>query len=61
MSPLTAQVMRALGPVCVFALEQTDARMSYSMPTLVCIIAYSACVIGANLAHGWRAMAAAPA
>jgi len=53
-TPLTAQVIRALGPVFVFALEQLDGRMRYSMPTLVCILVYSASVIASNVAHGWR-------
>ena len=53
-SPLTAQVIRALGPVLVFALEQFDGRTRYSMPTLICILAYSASVILSNIAHGWR-------
>jgi drug/metabolite transporter (DMT)-like permease len=52
-TPLTAQVIRALGPVFVFALEQFDSRMHYSLPTLACILAYSASVIVSNLAHGW--------
>jgi hypothetical protein len=52
-TPLTAQVIRALGPVFVFALEQFDGRMRYSMPTLVCILGYSASVIVSNIAHGW--------
>lgn len=53
-SQLTTQVIRALGPVLVFALEQVDHRVSYSTPTLACIIGYSLFVIGGNLAHGWR-------
>jgi drug/metabolite transporter (DMT)-like permease len=52
-TPLTAQIIRALGPVFVFALEQVDDRMHYSMPTLICILAYSASVILSNIAHGW--------
>jgi drug/metabolite transporter (DMT)-like permease len=52
-TPLTAQVIRALGPVFVFALEQFDGRMHYSLPTLACILAYSASVIVSNIAHGW--------
>lgn len=52
-TPLTAQVIRALGPVFVFALEQSDGRVHYSLPTLVCILAYSASVIVSNIAHGW--------
>jgi len=52
-TPLTAQVIRALGPVFVFALEQFDGRMRYSLPTLLCILAYSASVVVSNIAHGW--------
>jgi drug/metabolite transporter (DMT)-like permease len=53
-APLTAQVIRAFGPVCVFALEQYDHRLTYSWPTLACIIAYSTFATGANAVHGWR-------
>jgi drug/metabolite transporter (DMT)-like permease len=53
-SPLTTHVIRALGPVFVFALEQVDGRMSYSLPTLICILAYSGFVIVSNVAHGWH-------
>ena len=52
-TPLTAQVIRALGPVFVFALEQLDGRLNYSLPTLACILVYSASVIVSNIAHGW--------
>ena len=52
-TPLTAQVIRALGPVFVFALEQLDGRLHYSLPTLACILVYSASVIVSNIAHGW--------
>lgn len=51
---LTAQVIRALGPVCVFALEQYDHRLTYSWLTLACIVVYSGFAIAANFAHGWR-------
>jgi drug/metabolite transporter (DMT)-like permease len=53
-APLTAHVIRSLGPVCVFAMEQLDGRLVYSAPTLICIAAYSAAAIAGNLAHGWR-------
>lgn len=53
-APLTAHVVRSLGPLCVFALEQIDGRLAYSMPTLICVIAYSAAAIASNVAHGWR-------
>jgi drug/metabolite transporter (DMT)-like permease len=52
-APLTAQAIRALGPVFVFALEQFDGRLHYSLPTLACILAYSVSVIVSNIAHGW--------
>ena len=53
-APLTAHVVRTLGPVCVFAAQQLDGRLVYSAPTLTCIVAYSIFAIGSNLAHGWR-------
>ncbi len=53
-APLTAHVIRSLGPVCVFALQQIDGRLVYSTPTLICILVYSAAAIASNLAHGWR-------
>ncbi len=56
-APLTAHVIRSLGPVCVFVLEQVDGRLVYSTPTLICIVFYSAAVIASNLAHGWKGRA----
>jgi drug/metabolite transporter (DMT)-like permease len=53
-APLTAHVIRALGPVCVFTLQQVDARLVYSTPTLLCIVAYSISAVAGNFAHGWR-------
>jgi drug/metabolite transporter (DMT)-like permease len=53
-APLTAQVIRALGPVFIFALQPFDGRMHYSMPVLACILIYSGAVIAGNVAHGWR-------
>lgn len=52
-APLTAQVIRGLGPVFVFALEQLDGRLRYSMPTLICLLVYSGSVVLSNIAHGW--------
>jgi hypothetical protein len=52
-TPLTAQVIRALGPVFVFAVEQSEGRLHYSLPTLACILVYSTSVIVSNIAHGW--------
>lgn len=51
---LTAHIIRSLGPVSVFVLEKIDHRISYSAPTLACVIVYSICVIASNIAHGWR-------
>lgn len=53
-SPLTAHVVRSLGPVCIFALEQLDHRMAYSPLTLACIFAYSGFALVSNFARGWR-------
>jgi hypothetical protein len=50
-APLTANVLRALGPVFVFALQQIDDRLSTSGPTLIGILAYSAGAILSNVAH----------
>jgi len=54
-STLTANVMRSLGPVFVFAIQQADGRLAYSTPTLVCILAYSAAAIASNLARARQA------
>lgn len=48
---LTAHVIRSLGPVFVFALEQFDGRLSLSLPVLILILAYSGFVIAANIFH----------
>jgi len=52
-SPLTAQVIKALGPVFVFAMEQLDGRVHYSALTLMCILIYSGSVVLSNVAHCW--------
>jgi drug/metabolite transporter (DMT)-like permease len=55
-APLTANVLRALGPVFVFALQQFDGRLSYSGPTLICILIYSVAAILSNVAHAWTTL-----
>jgi hypothetical protein len=50
--PLTAQVLRALGPVVIFALELTDERVVWSGATLAGLVAYSVFATAAGLAHG---------
>jgi len=52
-APLTAHVIRSLGPVCVFALELLDGRIGYSGATLAGIALYSVFSITGNLVHGW--------
>jgi len=52
-APLTAHVIRSLGPVCVFALELVDGRIAYSPLTLLGVALYSAFAIAANLVRGW--------
>ncbi len=50
---LTAHVIRSLGPVFVFALEQFDGRLALSWPILILIVIYSILVIAANAMRGW--------
>lgn len=50
--PLTAQVLRALGPVVIFALELTDERIVWSGAALGGIIAYSVFALAAGLVRG---------
>jgi drug/metabolite transporter (DMT)-like permease len=52
-APLTAHVIRSLGPVCVFALELIDGRIDYSPLTLFGIALYSVFSIAGNLVRGW--------
>lgn len=49
--PFLAHILRALGPVFVFALEQFDSRLHYSAIVLIAILAYSAFAAAANIAH----------
>lgn len=52
-APLTAHVIRSLGPVCVFALELVDGRIGYSPLTLFGIALYSVFSVAGNLVRGW--------
>jgi drug/metabolite transporter (DMT)-like permease len=52
---LMSHILRALGPVFVFALQQFDGRVNWSGPVLALILAYSVFVAGANIAHGFAA------
>ncbi|MGE0626600.1 MAG: hypothetical protein AB7O43_02155 [Hyphomicrobiaceae bacterium] len=53
--PLTAHVLRALGPVFVFALEQVDSRITYSTPVLICIVVYSVFAVLASILQARKA------
>ncbi|MGE3642697.1 MAG: hypothetical protein AB7F96_02465 [Beijerinckiaceae bacterium] len=48
---LMAHVLRAAGPVFVFALERFDGRLTWTATVLTLIVAYSIFVSGANIAH----------
>ncbi|MPZ57938.1 MAG: hypothetical protein GEU91_15855 [Rhizobiales bacterium] len=58
-APLTAHVIRSLGPVCVFALELVDGRIAYSTLTLLGIALYSFFSVTGNLVRGWGDVAIA--
>lgn len=58
-APLTAHVIRSLGPVFVFALEFADGRIGYSGFAFAGIALYSAFSIAANLVRGWSEAGAA--
>ena len=53
-SPLSVNVIRAMGPVFVFAAQQLDDRLSFSSATLICILLFS---ISASAASELRAHA----
>lgn len=57
-SPLTVNVVRALGPALLFFVQLADARIAYAPATLACVTAYVGFVVGANGARGWQARAA---
>jgi drug/metabolite transporter (DMT)-like permease len=52
-TPLTANVFRALGPVFVFAAQQFDGRLRFSGATLLCILVFCVCAVGASASRGW--------
>ncbi|MGI9381704.1 MAG: hypothetical protein ACR2PO_00995 [Methyloligellaceae bacterium] len=51
-SPLAVNVMRSLGPVFVFAAQQLDGRLTFSGPTLACILVFAACTLLSSVARG---------
>jgi hypothetical protein len=58
--PLTAQVLRALGPVVIFALELTDPQIVWSGAALIGILAYSVFALAAGFAHGANSRGPSP-
>ena len=52
-SPLAVNVVRALGPVSVFAVQQFDGRLRFSGATLICITAFCFFAIAASAFRGW--------
>ncbi len=52
-TPLTANVLRALGPVCVFAVQQFDGRLTFSGATLACIASFCFFAIAASSLRAW--------
>jgi hypothetical protein len=53
-SPLAVNVMRSLGPVFVFALQQFDGRLRFSGATLACVASFCLFAGGASILRGWR-------
>jgi hypothetical protein len=53
-------VLRALGPVVIFALELTDPQIVWSGAALVGILAYSVFALAAGLAHGANSRGPSP-
>ncbi len=51
---LTANVIRATGPIFVFVIQIFEGRVFYSRYTLICIVLYSAFVALSNLSRSWR-------
>jgi drug/metabolite transporter (DMT)-like permease len=57
-SPLAVNVMRSLGPVSVFAVQQFDGRLRFSSATLICIIGFCIFAIGASVLRAWSEVSA---
>jgi drug/metabolite transporter (DMT)-like permease len=48
-SPLAVNVIRALGPVFVFAVQQLDGRLRFSGATLACVLAFCFCAVAGSV------------
>lgn len=58
-SPLAVNIMRSLGPVSVFAMQQFDGRLKFSGATLLCIAGFCVFAIVASLLRAWSEVKAA--
>ncbi|MGI9426022.1 MAG: hypothetical protein ACR2PA_22795, partial [Hyphomicrobiaceae bacterium] len=58
-TPLAANIFRALGPVFVFAVQQFDCRLQFSIATLACIVAFCIFTVAASATRGWKEARAA--
>ncbi len=47
--PLTANIIRALGPVAVFGTQLVDPRVVFSSYMLCALLLYAFCIVGANV------------
>lgn len=52
-SPLAVNIMRSLGPVSVFAVQQLDGRLKFSGATLLCIAGFCIFAIAASVLRAW--------
>ncbi|MDP6708269.1 MAG: hypothetical protein QF893_18145 [Alphaproteobacteria bacterium] len=52
-SPLAVNVIRSLGPIFVFAVQQLDGRIRFSAGTLACILAFIGFALLTSVLRGW--------
>jgi drug/metabolite transporter (DMT)-like permease len=57
-SPLAVNIMRSLGPVSVFAVQQFDGRSKFSGATLLCIVGFCIFAIAASVLRAWSEVGA---
>jgi drug/metabolite transporter (DMT)-like permease len=52
-SPLAVNIMRSLGPISVFGVQQFDGRLKFSGATLLCIAGFCIFAIAASVLRVW--------